>query len=769
MTTTTKLVLAGGFGVLLGALSLEPVFVNLDWVLPVVLVLAAVLATSVAARRFRGLAPWAPLLELASGLVVLTAVFVPANAFLGVVPTWTSMTDIRELLGEAGYAVRTQVSPAQTLDELLFLATLGVGVVAVAVDILAVSLRRPAVAGLALLVLYAIPTAALVVGIPWWPFVGAAVGYLLLLFVDGREAMMRWGRRPDDGVRTPTFGLLASQRIGGLAIAVGLALPLVLPSLPAGILRTAGNGIGDGPGTSLNPLATLAGELTLPEPLDLLRVETNVEQPYYLRAISLETYTDQGWAPGDLDGTFDANAGDLPGPPPGSPTRLVQAQIQVLDQDDRFLPTYYATRDVDSAGDWRFDEISGTVWSRNDRTAGLTYSVDAAEPVPTVEDLQAAGDLDSEDQVQRRFTALPLVVRPEITNLVRTLVADAEGPYARTLAINNFFTNPANSFLYSLSTEPGTSGDLLVDFLTNRRGYCEQYAASMAVMLRFANVPARVVIGYTPGTRNAGLWTVTTDDAHAWVEAYFEGIGWVPFDPTPLGGGRGIEPAWAPRIDNDPNATTTSAASNPSTGSGAAPTGQLEPEIPISPDSASGGGTGVLDPVTTLISLVVVLAVGALVTPAVLRVAARRHRLRAAGAEDGILGAHAAWDEILATAVDLRSTTVRSETPRAVARRLAREHSFDGAAAEAIRLLATAEERARYAPQAQAHVEGDLVAATRTVTRAIRQDAGRRERVRAVLLPPSALHRLAHDVAGLRVRARTRLHSMRAPQTARTR
>lgn len=769
MTVTTKLALAAGLGVLLSTLSLEPVFVNLDWLLPVVLVLAAVVGVSIGARRMRRLAPWAPLLELVAGLVVLTALFVPGNAFAGVLPTWTSLAEMRTVLGEAGYAVRTQVSPAQTLDELLFLAAIGVGVVAVAVDILAVTLRRPAVAGLALLVLYAIPTAAVVGGIPWWPFVGAAAGYLLLLFVDGREAMLRWGRRADDGPRAPTLGLLSSQRIGALAIAAALALPLLIPTLPPGILRPTGQGVGDGPGTSLNPLASLAGELTLPEPLDLLRVQTNVEQPYYLRAVSLETYTDQGWVPGNLDATFDANAGGLPGPPPGSRTREVRADIEVLDQDSRFLPTYYSTRAVASDGDWRYDAISSTVWSPEDRTADLSYAVEADEPVPSVADLRAAEDLDSEDQVQRRFTALPTVVRPEVANLVRDLVAGAEGPYARTMAINDFFTDPANGFIYSLVTEPGTSGDDLVDFLTNRRGYCEQYAAAMAVMLRFANVPARVVIGYTPGSFNAGEWTVTTDDAHAWVETYFEDVGWVPFDVTPLSGGRGIEPAWAPRVETDPSSPTATASNTASPGGPAGPTGQLEPNIPF--DIGDGGGSssaGVIDPVTALLWLLGVVVTGVLVTPAMLRLVTRRTRVQVA-ARGAAGGAHAAWDEILATAADLRGTTARAETPRAVARRLAREHAFDKTTADAIRLLATAEERARYAPAAQAHTEGDLVVATRAVNKAIRREARRRDRVRAVVLPPSSLSQLARGLSDRRGRARERWLSMRAvPQRRRT-
>ena len=760
MTTTTKLALASGVGVLLGALSLEPVFVTLAWLRPVLITVLAIVAVSIAARRVRPLGAWAPLLELGAGLLVLTALFAPTHAFLGFLPTWTSLSDMRELLGQAGYAVRTQVSPAQTLTELLFLAALGVGAVAVAVDIVAVSMRRPAVAGLALLMLYAIPTAAIVEGIPWWPFAGAATGYLIMLFVDGRESLLRWGR-PADGQSTPRFGLPASRRIGLLAILAGVAVPLLVPTLPPGILNPAGNGIGNGPGVSLNPLVGLAGELTLPEPVDLLRVRVNVDDPYYLRSVSLETYTDQGWAPGNLDGTFDANAGSLPGVPGTSPTRRLDAQITVLNQDDRFLSTYYSTRDIDSPGDWRFDAISSTVWSKTDRTAGLTYRVVADEPRPTQSQLVAAPDLSSNDQVQRRFTALAQGVRPEIADLVRRLVSGANGPFARTLAISNFFTNRDNGFVYSLSTKPGTSGSDLVDFLTNRRGYCEQYAAAMAVMLRFANVPARVVIGYTPGKRDGDTWTVTTDDAHAWVEAYFDKIGWVPFDPTPLAGGRGITLPYAPRADSLPSGSSASSTNTVASGSGQQPTARLEPQLAPNqgPGSSGGGAAGLLDPRTTLISLGVALVVVALLSPLAVRLLRRRRRLSLAAA-GGLAGAHAAWDEMLAVATDLRGRLIGSETPRGVARRLAREYGFDRPAAEAVRLLATAEERARYAPAAQAVVDGDLAAAARTAGRAMRRESRRQDRVRAVLAPPSSVLSMRAALAGMGQRGRQRMRGL---------
>jgi transglutaminase-like putative cysteine protease len=69
----------------------------------------------------------------------------------------------------------------------------------------------------------------------------------------------------------------------------------------------------------------------------------------------------------------------------------------------------------------------------------------------------------------------------------------------------------------------------------DRRGYCQQFSGAMALMLRMLGIPARVVAGFSPGTlnRNTDEYRVRDLDAHSWVEVYFAGIGWVPFDPTP--------------------------------------------------------------------------------------------------------------------------------------------------------------------------------------------------------------------------------------------
>ena len=73
-------------------------------------------------------------------------------------------------------------------------------------------------------------------------------------------------------------------------------------------------------------------------------------------------------------------------------------------------------------------------------------------------------------------------------------------PYDQARALNDYFRDGENGFSYSLSTKAGDSGNDLVDFLTNRTGYCQQYAAAMGIMLRVAGIPARVVLGYTHGT-----------------------------------------------------------------------------------------------------------------------------------------------------------------------------------------------------------------------------------------------------------------------------
>jgi transglutaminase-like putative cysteine protease len=89
---------------------------------------------------------------------------------------------------------------------------------------------------------------------------------------------------------------------------------------------------------------------------------------------------------------------------------------------------------------------------------------------------------------------------------------------------------------FRYTTNPPHAGPFpLVDFLLrDRAGDCQHFASAAALLLRLAGVPARVAVGFATGVRERhGRFNVRDTDAHAWIEVYFEGIGWVGFNPTP--------------------------------------------------------------------------------------------------------------------------------------------------------------------------------------------------------------------------------------------
>jgi transglutaminase-like putative cysteine protease len=122
---------------------------------------------------------------------------------------------------------------------------------------------------------------------------------------------------------------------------------------------------------------------------------------------------------------------------------------------------------------------------------------------------------------------LPLV------QLAEKVAGGAATPYDAVADLERWFLE-RGGFRYS--NHPRVVGPPLVGFVTQTRaGYCQYFAGAMALMLRYLGIPARVSVGFWGGTHDAhrGSWVVTDHDAHAWVEVWFRGYGWLPFDPTP--------------------------------------------------------------------------------------------------------------------------------------------------------------------------------------------------------------------------------------------
>jgi hypothetical protein len=253
-------------------------------------------------------------------------------------------------------------------------------------------------------------------------------------------------------------------------------------------------------------------------------------------------------------------------------------------------------------------------------------------------------------------------------------------------------------------------------------------------MLRQAGVPARIALGYEHAKPNKqGNFTVSTLDAHAWVEVYFNGLGWIPFDPTPtagLSGGASSDLVWAPHDYGNANSAAPTAS--------ASPTLRPRPDVPTGSASssaaapkASSGSSGPLStPVWVLIGLAVLLLLALI--PATVR-ATRRRRRYLAGVRSG--DADALWAELSDTAVDLGYVWSPARSPRQVAPWLAKDTADSSAALLA---LAGAVEHRRYSPDGGVATDGkQLAGELREVTGALRSRRSGGTRVRAALWPAS--------------------------------
>jgi transglutaminase-like putative cysteine protease len=745
----------------LGAVALAPVFASAAWVPPVAAAVLVVLASGLLLRwagpelwrAATGAAPSSrvaavgvplvPLGQLVAVAWLLEALYAPERLLGGLLPTPSGLSRLGAVLSDGTVELQQQVAPALTLRGLLALTVVLVGLVAVAVDLLAVAGRQAGLAGLGLLVLYCVPVSTLTGGIGLLPVAAPAAGLALLLWADQDRRLSRRERGP----RRWGTGAAAAVRIGVLAVVAGLVVGALVPTLAErrfNQTQASGTGTGSSTGTSLDPTATLKGQLTLPTPINLLRVSASVPDPGYLRSVALDTYDPaHGWSTDNLD-PEQVVAGDssLAPLPSGETSRTVTATIRVLGHDDRYLPLLYSPQQVSvrgsQAASWRYDQGTGTVFSTETTTKGRTYTETAEEPNPSTALLRSAPNIAAPSLLVRRNTRLP-ALDPSVTQLVSSLVGSAQGPYDRVRAIYDYFTDPGNGFTYSLSTQPGTSSDDLVNFLTGKTGYCEQYAGAMAVMVRAAGVPARVALGYTTGRRQPdGSRVITSSDAHAWVEVWFQGLGWVPFDPTPISDGRATQLPWAPRpVPQEANPTAPGTTATPSTPAPRTTSPRnLDPSTPYVPLALPEQTPGWVRPVAIGVPVLAVLALLA-VAPALLRAGQRRRRLAAGDAP-------ALWDELSATARDLRVRLHPSRTARQTARQLAEVVSTgepDRSAIDGIRRLALAEESASYAPPPAAGRDADgdaaLVTALRAARRGMLAAVPRRVRLRALLWPAS--------------------------------
>jgi transglutaminase-like putative cysteine protease len=734
-----RLAVLAGAATLLTSTGLTRVFEGFAWwFLPAVGAVVAAGLSGLLARALRVPLVGLPLVYLLGLALYVPQLSAPATT-LGPLPTTATWTALTDLLGVGAEDVRRLAVPVPARPGLVLLVVLGTYAVACAVDAICTRLRSPATAGLPLLALIAVPAAIVPGDVGVLPFLAAAVGYLLLLAADGRRLRSGSPLGPPGG-HSP--GVV---RIAVLGLVAAVAVPALLPDPGNGLFtpdETNGSsalGAGNGRARVVQPFVTLDQQLRSDEIVDLLKVRTDT--PEYLRLTALELFDGTRFSLGRLQADPSArvtnglpSARDVPASTAAGEVRVVDAYRQ------RYLPVPFSPTTIAVDGDWRLSAATSTVFSGRTDTGGIRYRYTAAVPTPTAQQLREEPppvSVPDEVSVDRRLTG----VSRDVLRLARDLTRSEPTTYDKIAAIQEYLRSPL--FTYDLNGAPRNDGDPLRTFLlVTRRGYCEQFASAMAVLARAIGVPARVAIGFTPGTRDAdGNWVITNRDAHAWPEIWFPTAGWVRFEPTPRDDSTEIPPDYSvPPLPGSvgveqggPSSREEGPVRGSSLDTGAVPGEGPGPLAPVAaPENASSSTSSAL--LTRGVPGLVLLV---LVAPALARVLRRRRRL--AG------GAAGAWAEVADTATDLGVGAHPHESPRAAAARWRHRIGDVGAdhgAGDALTRLLVAEERARFARGGATRTgagDQERAADGLRVLRSLERASGRRARLRARLVPRSVL------------------------------
>lgn len=693
----------GGVAALLGVLPLFALTDGRAWVLEAALAIAVIVAIGYGLRRVHAPAVLIPLAQLA-GLALWCGVLVAADvAWLGFVPNGDWVQRMGETFRGGVDTIVQYAVPVPMTNGMTLLLVSGVGVVALLVDILAVGLRRPVLTGIPLAACYAIAAAIVGGGLDWWWFVPPAVGYLALLVSDGRTRVSAWGRSASpsahhSGVPETDSLVRNGRRVGAVALAAAVAIPALVPVLTQGFLGSGGNGSGGQTIRTDNPIVDLQDNLNRPENVELLTYRSSSERPRYIRTVALDVFNGEIWRTSEREVPEENRVVDGMPTPPGLQLEDVPVNEYVFsisdDYESSWLPLPYPAVQVDIDGDWRYDTATLDVVGKGVDTRGAEYTASSMVIEPTREALQAAGSPSTD---LAALLELPDDLPGEVVEAAADITADATSTWERAVALQAYFRNTtgSNGFTYDTSVDYGSSSSNLVEFLTDKRGYCQHFAATMAVMARALDIPARVAVGFTAGDfLGDGTWSVRAHDSHAWPELYFEGVGWVPFEPTPAARtGLPPEHSVVPEEDDSPTTSPTNPSSSPSA-SPSVPGGPLE-DVDDGTSSGGSNGTAAWLPVAAGGAGVAAL----LCLPSAAMRLRRNRRWNRAG-DDSVARAEAAWSDLRESVADAGLSWNEAETPRMIGARVVAQAELTDRDEGLLNHLVDATERARYAPRA---------------------------------------------------------------------
>ncbi|MET8946968.1 DUF3488 and transglutaminase-like domain-containing protein [Streptomyces sp. NPDC004542] len=762
MSGRSRLALFAAAATLMTSCALLPLVDGTTWLPQAAFLVAVQTGVGAATRRVPLARPLTMAAQALVSLLLLTLVFARQQAFAGLIPGPEAFRYLAGLLQQGSDDVSRYAIPAPLTDGIRLMLVAGVLVIGLLVDTLAVSFRSAAPAGLPLLALYSVAAGLSDGGAEGLWFVIAAAGYLLLLLAESRDRLSQWGRFFGGVPRTPgqardraVAPVRTGHRIGVVALGVALLVPWTLPEMSGGLLDAAGTGIGAGNGSggtisAVNPLVSLRDSLNVDQDRQVLsvRTSTNDVSDLYLRIVSLDDFDGTTWKPSQrhivgVPDQFPTPVGLGPGIRRGS----VRTTITAADwyaQD--WLPMPYPPSSVRIGGNWRYEPVGMTlVGDHGQTTRGATYAVTSVDVQPTAEQLTAAGQPPA--ALLREYTKVPSSLPKVVARTAEEVTEGASSHYEEAVKLQDYFS-VNGGFQYDTRVEVGRGPNAIAKFLEQKQGFCVHFSFAMAAMARTLGIPARVAVGFAPGSPQAdGSVSVGLKDAHAWPELYFEGVGWTRFEPTPT---RGTTPSYT--VSDTPGSSLPDQV-RPSRTESAAPAAPVSPSESCTVQERKLEGCG--GPAAQAVpqgqprsrpwwayALWVFggLAV-ALVpfTPMLWRARLRGVRLGAHARTEEGAAAHtlAAWQELTDTAWDFGILPDESQTPRRAAARIVRLGRLDPVAGAAVHRVADAVEQVLYAPRPRP--AAGLAEDVRRVSAALESTVSGRTRLRALFLPRSAV------------------------------
>lgn len=540
-------------GVLVVALlSFNQLFAAGDYPGPALLGALLATALAMAARRV-GVGSLSTLALSAAGLGWYVAFVFQTDRTLFGLPTPDALARAARSVERALSFSQIDFAPVPVRPGYVILVVAGMWAAATLGELATFRWKRPLLAVLPSVVLFSI---TMVVGTGDGGPVLVPLFLAALLTFWGLESSHRlrsWGRWvatwPGHASEEPesVTGPLA-RRMGAGCVAVALFAPIFLPALGDGLVSWRNElteGLGSGNGGSggsgrIDPLVSIAPSLVRQSDRILFRVTAN--RPTYWRLATLLHFDGENWQIDEEESEIPVDGAEMPQrwlPWAENATRVDQT-ISLSGLQGRYLPAAVQADEVDILEEGRRDDLRYNPTTGDLRLDGeiggeLEYGVSSVAPTPRFRDLADASIGSLAPPVSRE--------RPQLSGGVVALrdqwIEGETSAYGRLVAIQDALRSGAFSYQVprpeELTGHQLASTDHLSNFLLETRtGYCQQFATAFAALSRSLGYPTRVVVGFLPGESvGENEYVVRGTDAHAWPEVYFEGWGWIRFEPTP--------------------------------------------------------------------------------------------------------------------------------------------------------------------------------------------------------------------------------------------